>query len=280
MKIISMIGAAVTAGAVLFGSRQFFAIGHPATGSLWLFLAFAGAGVTAGTILWRRSWLRKNEHRVAEKEEGHRVRVDETIRSQWKTAITFLKLSGLRKRGNPLYVLPWYMVIGDSGSGKTAALHDAGVPSFAERTGGAGLSATTHCEWSFFEQAIVIDTAGRFASCTDPQRDKTEWHTLLDLLFTNRKKEPLNGLIVAVAADQLITKTMDVLRGEGQNIRKRIDELMRMVGSRLPVYLMVTKCDLIEGMSQLGENLTESGLKQALGCLNTETSADVMAFSG
>ena len=36
----------------------------------------------------------------------------------WKTAVGALRASNLRRLGNPLHVLPWYMVVGRSGTGK------------------------------------------------------------------------------------------------------------------------------------------------------------------
>jgi len=43
---------------------------------------------------------------------------------KWKDVTELLKQSQLKRFGNPLYVLPWYMIIGESGSGKTTASRD------------------------------------------------------------------------------------------------------------------------------------------------------------
>ena len=51
------------------------------------------------------------------------------LQDRWKEAIEALQASHLRKHGNPLYVLPWYMVIGESGSGKTTAISSARLSS-------------------------------------------------------------------------------------------------------------------------------------------------------
>ena len=55
------------------------------------------------------------------------------LQDRWKEAVETLQRSYLRKHGNPLYVLPWYLVIGESGSGKTTAIESARLSSpFAE----------------------------------------------------------------------------------------------------------------------------------------------------
>jgi len=83
-------------------------------------------------------------------------------------------------RGNPLYVLPWYLVIGESGSGKTSAIRNAGLSSPITDTGPTtGISATRNCDWWFFEEAVILDTAGRYTIPIDEGPDKEEWKNFL-----------------------------------------------------------------------------------------------------
>lgn len=191
------------------------------------------------------------------------------LQGQWKEAIDTLKKSHLKKLGNPLYVLPWYLVIGESASGKTTAIKSARLSSpFAQGSKVSGISGTRNCDWWFFEQAIIIDTAGRYAIRVDEERDKDEWQKFLSLLAKFRKKESLNGLIVTIPADKLLEGSSEAIDQEGLQIRNRIDEIMLSIGSKFPVYVMVTKCDLIKGMTQFSEKLPEKVLNQAMGVLN------------
>ncbi len=201
------------------------------------------------------------------------------LQTQWKEAIDALKASHLKQYGNPLYVLPWYLVIGESGSGKTTAIKNAGLSSpFVEINRTSGLSGTRNCEWWFFEQAILLDTAGRYAIPVDEGRDRDEWHQFLSLLAGFRKKEPLNGVVVIVAADKLLNSERQKLEETGQSIRKRIDELMRILGTKFPVYILITKCDLIQGMTPFCDRLDEETLKQAMGAVNQTPRSDIPVF--
>src|SRR5262249_11121843 len=156
-----------------------------------------------------------------------------------------------------------YMVIGEPGSGKTSALRGARLVSFAPNAGEGRLSATDHCDWSFFEQAVVIDTTGRYVSdAATEAEDHREWMKLVDLLTKARKKEPLNGLVVTLSAERLLEQTTDQLEAAGQSLRKRLDELMRALGAKFPVYVMVTKCDLVPGMLGSFSKLSENGMRQ------------------
>jgi type VI secretion system protein ImpL len=255
---------------------------------VFLLLALAAIGVVL--LFLMKIMARRREqrfvHEVIEQDEARLKTVlgkerDEmkVLQERWKEAVDVLRRSHLRKRGNPLYVLPWYMVIGESGSGKTTAINSAKLSSpFAEVKRVQGISGTKNCDWWFFEQAVIIDTAGRYAIPVDEGRDKDEWQKFLGLLLKYRRKEPLHGLIVTVAADKLLRASPELLESDGKNIRRRVDELMRVLGVKFPVYVLVTKCDLVQGMTTFSEQLPEKALDQPMGVLNQNLSKDVTAF--
>ncbi|HBG06211.1 MAG: type VI secretion system protein ImpL [Geobacteraceae bacterium GWC2_58_44] len=254
-----------------------------------LFLLLLLTGLVLGGFSLRKVWLRRRERNfVADSEEDltkakalARQGKSElnSLQEQWKAAIDTLRSSHLNKLGNPLYVLPWYLVIGESGSGKSSSLSSARLPSPISNIGRIdGVSGTRQCEWWFFEQAVVIDTAGRYATAAHEGQDKDEWQKMLSLLIKYRRKEPLNGVIVTVAADRLLEAGEVQLEKDGCTIRRRIDELMRAVGVRFPVYVLVTKCDLIQGVNRFCEHLPAQSLDQPMGIINQELSPDVDAF--
>jgi type VI secretion system protein ImpL len=285
-KIVLILMLIVLAIVLLFG--LVLILDWPWWVSFFILLGIFGLGIAF--VALRKVWLRRREQRfvqqvvdqdasytktLADKEKEHLHEVQE----RWTEAVEALKRSHLRKYGNPLYVLPWYLVIGESGSGKTTAIKSARLSSpFSEMGHTAGISGTRNCDWWFFEQAIILDTAGRYAIPINEGRDKEEWQKFLNLLAKYRKKEPLNGLIVNIAADKLLEARPETLEDEGRTIRRRIDELMRVLGAKPPVYILVTKCDLIQGMTQFCNRLPEKSLNQAMGAIKHDLSADVDAF--
>src|SRR4030042_230581 len=255
-----------------------------------LFLVLVLLGLGIGFLFLRKIWLRRREQlfvqQVIEQDESQLKNLaakekDEMkeLQERWKEAIEALRKSHLRKHGNPLYVLPWYLVMGESGSGNTTSINSAHLSSpFVEVRRTAGISGTRNCDWWFFEQAILLDTAGRYAIPVDEGRDKEEWKKFLQLLVKYRKKEPLHGLIVTIAADKLMQSAPEPLEQDGKNIRRRIDELMRVLGAKFPVYILVTKCDLVQGMIQFCDQLPENSLDPPLGYINQELATAVAAF--
>lgn len=254
------------------------------------FVLLGLVGLALGGWVLRKFLKRRREqrfiHQIVAQDEAARAQlapkeqdVAKELQARWKEAVEALRKSHLRKYGNPLYVLPWYMVIGESGSGKTTAIESARLSSpFSEVTRTSGISGTRNCDWWFFDQSVIIDTAGRYAIPVDEGRDKDEWQTFLKLLSKFRKKEPLNGLVVTIAADRLAQSSAESLKEDGRSIRRRIDELMRVLGAKFPVYVMVTKCDLIQSATHFCNCLPEDALKQAMGLLNHDLSADIQAF--
>lgn len=255
-----------------------------------VFLVLIVLGIAIGVLLLRKLLLRKREQNfvqqviaqdeariktLSEKDRGEMKELQE----RWKEAVDALRKSHLRKHGNPLYVLPWYLVMGESGSGKTTSISSAKLSSpFAEVTRTSGISGTRNADWWFFEQAVIIDTAGRYAIPVDEGRDKDEWQKFLSLLVKYRKKEPIHGLIVTVAADKLLQAAPEAMEQDGKNIRRRVDELMRVLGVRFPVYVLVTKCDLVQGMARFCDQLPEKSLEQPMGFVNQDLSKDVAGF--
>jgi len=254
------------------------------------FLLLLAAGMWIGGFFLHKLWRRRREENfvkdMCEQDEA-RIRAASAqeknelkeLQQRWKSAIQRLRSSHLKKLGNPLYVLPWYMVIGESGSGKTTSLNSARIASpFADMDRVQGIAGTRQCDWYFFEQAILIDTAGRYTMPVNGEQDQSEWRKFLAMLLRYRRREPLNGLIVTVAADRLLAGNREELEKDGLTIRKRIDELMRTMGVRIPVYVLVTKCDLVHGINRFCESLPEKSLNQPMGIINQELSLKVESF--
>ncbi|MBI3380482.1 MAG: type VI secretion system membrane subunit TssM [Aquabacterium sp.] len=170
--------------------------------------------------------------------------------------------AGMKARAGKryLYELPWYIIIGAPGSGKTTALLNSGLrfPLAAPGTGVQGLpgvAGTRNCDWWFTDQAVLLDTAGRYTTQdSDHQADQTAWNGFLGLLKRARPRQPVNGVLVTVSVPDLLTKSAAERQAQAAAVRTRLQELHEQLGVRFPIYLMVTKCDLLSGfMDTLGE---------------------------
>ncbi|WP_441291158.1 type VI secretion system membrane subunit TssM [Sorangium sp. KYC3313] len=192
------------------------------------------------------------------------------LQRQVQGGISALKSSKLGKgkeHGNAaLYSLPWYVIIGPPGAGKTTALKHSGLvfPYAHPSNGGGvrGVGGTRNCDWWFTNEAILLDTAGRY---TTEQDDHEEWIAFLQMLLKHRARRPLNGILVAVSVADLIDASEQQVELMGKKLRARIDEVMTQLHMVLPVYLLFTKCDLIAGFSEFFGDMRKSDRAQAWG---------------
>ena len=180
------------------------------------------------------------------------------------------RLKQKRRDGHTLYELPWYVMIGAPGSGKTTALVNSGLRFPLEQQMGRqplqGVGGTRNCEWWFTDEAVLLDTAGRFTTQdSDAAADRAGWAEFLALLKKHRPRRPLNGVIVAVSAENLMVDSPREREDHVEALRRRLDELNRELRVQLPVYLLVTKCDLIAGFSEYFDDFTQEGRAQVWG---------------
>lgn len=203
---------------------------------------------------------------------GHaRVRDRENVKAlqaRWKEQVEALRRSRIGKQKRWLYFLPWYAIIGAPASGKTTAIGNSGLRFPMGQPKLAGTGGTKNCDWFFAEEAIIIDTAGRYTFGDENEPDRDEWLEFLKLLRRYRPVAPINGLIIAVSADSLLADGGEQVSEHARVMRHKLDELVRELGIQFPVYVFVTKCDLIEGFTEFFGRLPRRRLDEMLGWTN------------
>ncbi len=188
---------------------------------------------------------------------------EQILASRFDEAVQMLKKAHFSKAGQGarwmqrfstqyLYQLPWYVIIGAPGSGKTTALANSGLQfPLADRFGKTalrGIGGTRNCDWWFTNEAVLLDTAGRYTTQESEQvQDASEWLEFMGLLRKYRRRQPINGVIITISISDLLTLSPEVSRQQAVNLRQRLSELHEQLGIRFPVYVMVTKADLLKG---------------------------------
>jgi type VI secretion system protein ImpL len=159
---------------------------------------------------------------------------------------------------------------GTSLSGKTTALVNSSLEfPLAQKFGKEalhGVGGTRNCDWWFTNEAVLIDTAGRYTT-QDSHKviDSSAWDGFLGLLKKYRRRRPINGAIVAISLQELLMQTEEERITHARTIRARIDELMTKLEIRFPIYLVLTKADLVSGFSEYFEDLTKEDREQVWG---------------
>src|SRR5712675_3733940 len=193
----------------------------------------------------------------------------DVLKDRMKDALATLKTASGGK-SDFLYDLPWYVLIGPPGSGKTTALVNSGLKFPLSRGATpaaiAGVGGTRYCDWWFTEEAVMIDTAGRYTTQdSDAAADKASWFSFLDLLKKSRPRQPINGVLVAISIEDILTMSRQDLAAHAEAIRMRLLELHQRLNVSFPVYALITKVDLVAGFAEYFVHLSDQGRRQVWG---------------
>ncbi|HEY2586621.1 MAG TPA: type VI secretion protein IcmF/TssM N-terminal domain-containing protein [Tepidisphaeraceae bacterium] len=179
-------------------------------------------------------------------------------------------LAKFHAAGKDIYKLPWYLLVGEAGSGKTEAIRHSSIPfppGLQDQLQGAG--GTVNMNWWFTNDAVILDTAGRYMFEEVQAGASGEWTEFLRLLLRNRPQCPINGLLLVIPANSLILDTADQIESKGGQIAQQLDRIQRTLEVRFPVYIVVTKCDLVNGFREFFDGLNDPRLQhQILGWSN------------
>jgi len=204
------------------------------------------------------------------KEELGKQEVSE-LGHKFEEALSLLKKVKTKEggKGNYLYVLPWYVIIGPSGSGKTTALLNSDLHFPLMDSVGAsvkGVGGTRNCDWWFTDESVLLDTAGRYTTQNNQNElDEVEWKGFLGLLKKFRSRKPINGLIITFPVDSLLKMQESDLITHAKFIKQRIQEFQETFQIRFPVYITITKFDLLPGFTEYFDDLGREEREQVWG---------------
>jgi type VI secretion system protein ImpL len=267
LRIVLSVVAALVLAAVVWLGGPLVSVGETQpfdrvfTRLLIISLMFAAVAATiAWRVVARRRAAAKIERamtRAAPEESDAPI-----LKAKMEDALATLKRIG-KSSAHALYDLPWYLIIGPPGAGKTTALVNSGLkfPLAGDSAAKAvpGVGGTRYCDWWFTDSAVLIDTAGRYTTQdSDAKTDRRSWLAFLGLLRTNRPRQPINGVIVAISIADVLNLRPAEVTAHADAIRGRLEELHEELKVDVPVYAVFTKMDLIVGFTQYFADLNEA----------------------
>ncbi|MBM3571178.1 MAG: hypothetical protein FJX52_02285, partial [Alphaproteobacteria bacterium] len=152
------------------------------------------------------------------------------------------------------YRMPWVLMLGQSGSGKSAMLAGSAMvkqmDEFSDPTAG--------CTWWFFGTGVVIDVAGNFILGPDGRANERAWRNVLRQLVQHRPERPADAIVLTIPASDLNDPTNRdavYIAGKAERLYAALWAAQRISGIRLPVYVVITKCDELPGFRPFAQAL-------------------------
>ena len=258
-------GLSALAGAILvfFGLRIVLPNVDPAIAGGLAALILLGWVVAA--FLRRRAAKSANDSIADQLASATGAQEDAVVSQRMREAIGQFKATSGGQR-DYLYSRPWYVIIGPPGSGKTTALLNSGLRFPFSDQSLKGIGGTRNLDFWFADEAAIVDTAGRYTSQdSDASADSAGWRSLLDQLKRNRPRQPINGVIVALGVDELLKTDLAGIDRHATAVRRRLVELRRALDIATPIYVLLTKVDLLAGFIEFYDDLDAQGRRAVLG---------------
>ena len=170
-------------------------------------------------------------------------------------------------RGKDIYSVPWFVIIGESGSGKTEAIRHGNLdfpPGLNDAMQGVG--GTINMDWWFTNHGVILDTAGSmvFPEVGGESGGSSQWQEFLKLLKKNRSRCPINGLLLVLSVDSLISDPAAAIAQKAGRIARQLDLIQRHLDVRFPVSVLVTKCDKLTGFREFFAPLDDPELQDQM----------------
>ncbi|MEY2428548.1 MAG: type secretion system protein ImpL, partial [Verrucomicrobiota bacterium] len=237
-----------------------------------LFILALALLLFGGYYLWQRSKARRQREQFTSAIEEQTAAAPRTISDPKKRA-DLDKVRGkfqtglqeFRSRGKDIYQLPWYVIIGESGSGKSEAIRHSEIdfpPGLNKEHQGTG--GTVNMDWWFSNRGVILDTAGSMLFPEAGAGDAPEWTEFLRLLKKARPQCPVNGLFLVLSIESLIKDSADKISQKASRLAQHLDLIQRTLDVRFPVYLLVTKCDLLTGFREFFDSIEDPLLQHQI----------------
>ena len=91
-----------------------------------------------------------------------------------------------------------------------------------------GAASPALCGWHFSPEAVLLDAPG---GCGLDREDREAWLDLLRLLKAHRSRQPLDGVLLAVGAGDLLGPGA---AAQARHVRQALGEMERIFRRRVP----------------------------------------------
>lgn len=165
------------------------------------------------------------------------------------------------------YKTPCLMMVGPENSGKSTI---SNALKFEKLSSDDSLTPM----WKLFKNGAIFEMPKPDAA----EKSANFWSFISELFVFIRPRRPLDGIIVTLPADMLLSPMTDIT-SSAKELFERIFAFQHEVNFRLPIYIIVTKSDLIPGFTDFSHILDHQSKQQIFGWSNPNALNTVFSTS-
>ena len=147
-----------------------------------------------------------------------------------------------------VYALPWYLVVGNPGSGRSAVLHALNL-TWDGNDGPVQTGAPQPlCTYWMPKEAVCVEPE---ASVLGPSRQPGRLAELCTELRGVRAREPIDGILLVLNIAEFIDLDERALEDWANGLRRYLVEINLAVAADVPTYVVLTRYDCMWGFSEV-----------------------------
>jgi type VI secretion system protein ImpL len=150
--------------------------------------------------------------------------------------------------GQGIYAIPWYLVIGDPGSGRSTALHAMNL-TWTQGDGPLQIGIPQQqCTYWLPQEAVFIEPE---STVLGPNRNPDLLKNLGEELRKARPREHIDGILLLINVAAFIDLDEPGLEAYSNTLRRYLAEVSEALYTDVPVYIVVTRYDTLWGFAEV-----------------------------